>query len=119
MEKETKVNPTDLSDQTDTDLVSLLQSMQQQLVHLEKKIDLLIGRSQERPSHAQPFGRRSFSKSPRPHDHSRYHDSRERESSPRNRDSNAGRFYERFPQKKERSSSPGRKSFAFKRKDRE
>ncbi len=35
--------------QTDSDVVSLIKKMQQQLNFLEKKIDLLIGQSPERP----------------------------------------------------------------------
>jgi len=49
------------SPQTDTDVVSLIKKMQQQLNFLEKKIDLLIGQSPERSS-----GERRFSKPFRP-----------------------------------------------------
>jgi hypothetical protein len=49
--------------QTDTDVLSLIKKMQQQLNFLEKKIDILIGQSPERP-----FGDREkrFSKPFRP-----------------------------------------------------
>ena len=47
--------------QTDTDVISLIKKMQQQLNFLEKKIDLLIGQSPERS-----FGEKRFSKPFRP-----------------------------------------------------
>ena len=42
MKEETNVNPSAVQDQPDTDLGSLLRTMQQQLLQLEKKVDLLI-----------------------------------------------------------------------------
>jgi hypothetical protein len=124
MKEETNVNPSAESDQPDINLVSLLKTMQQQLLHLEKKVDLLLSRSHEksfdeRASLARSFGRRSFSKPFRSHDQSHHYDKREREHSPRDRDSVPGHFYERRPQEKGRRSHPGKKPFAFKRKDRE
>jgi hypothetical protein len=123
MKEETDVNRSAVPDQTDTDFALLLQSMQQQLLQLEKKVDLLISRSEakskERSPHARSFERRSFSKPFRSHDQSHYHDKRERERSPRDRDSVPGHFYKRRPQEKGRRSNPGKKPFVFKRKDRE
>ncbi len=123
MKEEINVNRSAVPDQPDTDLVLLLQSMQQQLLQLEKKVDLLISRSEEkskeRPPHARPFERRSFPKQFRPHEHSQYRDKRERDRSPGERDSVPGHFNERRPQEKGRRSNPGKKPFAFKRKDRE
>ena len=121
MEEEKNVNQS--MPDPDTDLVFLLQAMQRQLLQLEKKVDLLISRSQEkseeRPPHARSFERRSFPKQFRSHEYSHYHDKKEREHSPRDRDSVPGHFYERRPQEKGRRSNPGKKPFAFKRKDRE
>jgi hypothetical protein len=124
MIEETNANPADLPDQPDTDLVSLLRTMRQQLLHLEKKVDLLISRSQEKPSEERPpqgrsFRRKSFLKPFRTQGHSHPHDKREREHGPRDRDSVPGHFYERRPQGKSHRSNPGKKPFAFKRKDRE
>ena len=68
--------------QADTDLVSLIKKMQQQLNFLEKKIDILIGQSPERPFRdrenrfSKPFrpafghggnshGKRDFNRGPR------------------------------------------------------
>ena len=124
MKEEPKDSPSAASDQSDTDLVSLLQAMQQQLIHLEKKVDLLVSRSQEKSSeerspHARPFGRRPMSKQFRPHEHTHHHDKREREYPPRDKDSVRGHFYERRPQEKGRRITPRKKPFAFKRKDEE
>jgi len=124
MKEEPKDSPSPVPDQTDTDLVSLLRAMQQQLTHLEKKVDMLVSRSQERsseerPAHARSFGRRPLSKQYRPHDQTHQHDKREREYPPRDRDAVRGHFYERRPQEKSRRSTPRKKPFAFKRKDEE
>jgi len=68
-----------VSSQGDQDIVSLIKKMQQQLNFLEKKIDLLIGQSPERPfrgkSFSKPFrpsfgggahhGKRDFNRGPR------------------------------------------------------
>ena len=67
------------SPQVDSDVVSLIKKMQQQLNYLEKKIDLLIGQSPERPFRdrekrfSKPFrpsfgggsGGRDFNRGPR------------------------------------------------------
>lgn len=50
-----------LTPQTESDVVSLIKKMQQQLNFLEKKIDILIGQSPERS-----FGEKRFSKPFRP-----------------------------------------------------
>jgi hypothetical protein len=122
MKEETNENPTALADETETDLVSVLRSMQQQLLHLEKKVDLLISRSQEkssddRPHHARSFGRRPMGKQFRSPEHATHHDKRQREYGPRDRDSAPGHFYERRPQEKTRRPSSKKKPFAFKRRD--
>jgi hypothetical protein len=123
MKEETDPAPSAVRDQSDTDLISLLQAMQQQLLQLEKKVDLLVVRSQEksgeRSPHARSFERTSFSKPFRSRDHSHYHDKRERERNPIDRDSAPGHFYDRRPQEQNRRSNPGKKRYAFKRKDRE
>jgi hypothetical protein len=123
MKEETKAEPSAAPDQRDTDLVFLLQAVQQQLIQLEKKVDLLIRRSQEKsgekPHHAGSFDRKAFSKPFRSHDHAHHRDKGEHEHGHRNRDAGPGHFYERRPQGQSRRSNPGKKRFAFKRKDRE
>jgi hypothetical protein len=120
MKEETNDSQPAAPAQPDTDLVSLLHAMQQQLVHLEKKVDQLLSRSQEksfeeRPSHARSFGRRPVSRPFRSHEHSHPNDKREREHGPRDRDSVPGHFYERRPQEKARRPGPKKKPYAFKR----
>ncbi len=78
MSEQSKHN--DLSPQAEPgqDLVTLIKKMQQQLVYLEKKIDLLIGQSQARPS----GGDRPFSGSRRsgPPPHRRFDRARDNDS---------------------------------------
>ena len=45
MKEESTINPSAVPDETDADVVSLLKKMQQQLLFLERKIDLLISNS--------------------------------------------------------------------------
>jgi hypothetical protein len=126
MNEEPNFNPSVEPDQAEPDLVSLLKRMQQQLLHLEKKVDLLLSRSQEksfeeRPSQDRPFHKRPFSKPFRSFDRSPHHGKgeREREHSPRERGAAPGHFYDRRPKEKSRSVGPRKKPFVFKRKDRD
>ena len=63
-EHEEKNEDLTTSPQADSDVVSLIKKMQQQLNYLEKKIDLLIGQSPERPFRDR--GEKRFSKPFRP-----------------------------------------------------
>ena len=119
IEDESSLNPSEVPDQPDTDLASLLKAMQQQLLLLEKKVDLLISRSQERPSQDRSFRKRPFSKPFRSFDHSLHHGKGEREHNPGQREPARGHFYEQRPQEKSRGPNPRKKPFGFKRKDRE
>ena len=122
MKEESSINPSAAPDETDTDVVSLLKKMQQQLLFLEKKIDLLISNSRERSSGEiptdRPFRKRPFSKPFRSFDHPRHHGKGEHEHSPRERDSAQGHFYEHRPHEKNRGSGPRKRPFSFKPKDR-
>jgi hypothetical protein len=124
MKEELSVNPSPTPDESDTDVVSLLKRMQQQLLFLEKKMDLLISQSQERPSGEKTtpdrnFRKRPFSKPFRSFDHPQRHGKGEYGHSPRERDSAQGHFYERRPREKGRGPNPGKKSYSFRPKDRE
>jgi hypothetical protein len=119
MNEESNSNTPAVPDPPDTDLVSLLKKLQQQLLILEKKVDLLIGRSQEMPFQDRPFRKKTFSKPFRSFDQPHRHGKGEREHHPRERDSAPGHFYERRPKEKSRGANPKRKPFGFKRKDRE
>jgi len=122
MKEESSINPSAAPDETDTDVVSLLKRMQQQLLLLERKIDLLISNSRERSSGEtstdRPFRKRPFSKPFRSFDHPQRHGKGEHAHSPRERDSVQGHFYEHRPHEKNRSSSPRKRPFSFKPKDR-
>jgi hypothetical protein len=127
MNEESNINPPAVPDESDTDVVSLLKRMQQQILSLEKKINVLISQSQERPSGERvspdrPFRKRSFSKPFRSFDGPPRHGKGEHGRSPRERDATQGHFYEHRPGEKSRGPSgpsPKKKSFSFKRKDRE
>jgi hypothetical protein len=122
MKEESSINPSAVPEETETgtDVVSLLKKMQQQLLLLERKIDLLISNSRERSSGetSTRFRKRSFSKPFHSFDPQR-HGKGERAHSPRERDSAQGHFYEHRPHEKNRGSSPRKKPFSFKRNDRE
>jgi len=77
MNEESPITPSAIPDESDTDIVSLLKKMQQQLHFLEKKIDLLFRQSQERQPGEKTFPnrpsqKRPFSKQYRSYDHSRH-----------------------------------------------
>jgi hypothetical protein len=98
--------------------------MQQQLLLLEKKIDMLINQSQEKPfrekpSPGRPFRERPFSKPLRSFGHSHRHGKGEHEHSPRERDSAQGRHSEHRQRNEKRNFGPKKKPFFFERKDRE
>ena len=61
------------STENETDLVSLIKKIQNQLTFLEKKIDTLINRSSERQFEKKDFSRpyKPFNR-PRPHDNRKY-----------------------------------------------
>ncbi len=63
------------SPQGEPDVAASLKKIQQQLSFLEKKVDILIGQSSERP-----FQRRTFSKPFRPFNRSHHHGRGDREN---------------------------------------
>jgi hypothetical protein len=132
---ETETEETDLSE---TDLVSLVKRMQQQLNYLEKKIDILISQSQPKPFRERterpfregsdrpfregaerPFRKKTFSRPSRSFDRPRPHSREEHESSPREREAAPRRFYDRFNPAKKRSAIPKKRPFSPRRTDRE
>jgi hypothetical protein len=122
MKEESSINPSAAPDETDTDVVSLLKRMQQQLLSLERKIDLLITNSRERSSGEtpidRPFRKRPFSKPFRSFDQPRRHSKGGHADRPRERNSAQGHFYEHRPHEKNRGSGPRKNPFSFKPKDR-
>ena len=130
MNDESLVNTNEEADPSETDLVSLVKRMQQQLNYLEKKIDVLISQSQPKPFRERterpfregaerPFRKRTFSKPSRSFDRQRPHSREEHESSSREREPAPRRFYERFDPAKKRSANPKKRPFSPRRTDRE
>lgn len=124
MNKESSTNASAVPDESDTDVVSLLKRMQQQLLFLERKIDLLISQSQERQpegrtSPQRPFQKRPFSKPFHSFDHPQHHGEGEHRQGRREGESVQGHFYDRRPRDKRRGPNPKRKTFPYKRKERE
>ncbi len=103
--------------QSETDVVSLIKRVQQQLAFLEKKIDILIGQSQEKPFRGKPFPK-PFAKPFRPFSHSHHHDRAEREHGPRERDFSKGRHFEKHERGEDREFGPRKKPFFHGKKDR-
>ena len=130
MNDESLVNTNEEADPSETDLVSLVKRMQQQLNYLEKKIDVLISQSQPKPFRERterpfregaerPFRKRTFSKPSRSFDRQRPHSREEHESSSREREPAPRRFYERFDPAKKRIANPKKRPFSPRRTDRE
>jgi len=106
-------------DLTGTEVVSLLKRMQQQLLFLEKKIDMLISQSQQRPSPERPFRKPPFSKPSRPFGHFHHHGEGEPNRNFGEKDSAQGRHSEHRQRDAKRSFGPRKKPFLSKRKERE
>ncbi len=98
-------------------VVALIKQLQKQLVFLEKKIDILIEKSAQRPSGDRPFSRpfRSFDRTPRPYDRARG-DAPGRHFEKRG-DSREGNFARRNDSPRE-GFDPRKKPFPYKRRDR-
>jgi hypothetical protein len=80
--------------QHDADVLILIKKMQQQLASLEKKIDTLIGQSQEKPSGEKHFSK-PFTPFDRPFRPGRFHDKRGRDEGPRERSFHSGSRFEK------------------------
>ena len=124
MNEESSITPSPIPDEPNTDVVSLLKKMQQQLLFLERKLDLLISQSQERlhaekSSSNRPSQKRPFSKQFLPFDHPRRRSREEHGHGPGVSGSAHGHFYEHRPLGKNRGPNPKKKPFPFKRKDQE
>ncbi|MBP7088461.1 MAG: hypothetical protein KBB01_04095 [Candidatus Omnitrophica bacterium] len=80
MKKGSKSKSSSVSKRFEPDITGIINTIQQQLVSLEKKIDTLISLSSERPSEE-----RHFSKPFRHFDRNRHHDRRSQNDGPRER----------------------------------
>jgi hypothetical protein len=90
----------------DQDVVALIKKMQQQLVFLEKKIDILINQSQ-----ARPFSEKHFSKSFRSFGHPHRHSDREHDTASGEKSSDRGRHFEKRHGEKNQSFGYKRKAY--------
>ncbi len=112
----------------ETDVLSLLKKMQQQLVFIEKKLDNLMHQSGDRPSYNRDHrgGERRFPKPFRPFDPNRRPDEGRRDSGPRDRGfghggGGGGRHFDR-PGREHRGGFGGghrKKSFSSRGRDRD
>jgi hypothetical protein len=124
MDNESSITPSAIPDEADHNIFSLLKKMQQQLLFLEKKVDLLISQSQER-THGEravtdrPFRKRPFIQRPHSSEYPRHRPKGERTTSPSESDSARGHFYEHHLRGKSRGPVPKRKPFTHKRRDEE
>ena len=124
MNEESMIAPSGTPDEADTDIISLLKKIQQQVLSLERKMDLMIRqmrerRPGERESSNRPSQKRPFSKQYRPFNHPRDRGRGEQGHNPRESDSAPRHFYENRPRGKSRGPNPRKKSFSFERKDKE
>ena len=124
MNEDSIITPSEIPGGLDTDVVSLLKRIQQQLLFLEKKVDLLLSQSQERRHGEKTFSdrpsqRKPFSKQLRSLDHPRHRSRGDHEYGPREGSSVPGHFYENRPRGKSRRPNRSKNPFSFKRKDKE
>jgi len=116
-------DPSDVPNQSGADVVSLLEKIQQQLLFLEKKIDILIAQSQDKPfrgksSLERPSRKRPVSKPSRSSGHSRRQGKGEQEYTPREKDSSK-KFYSEYRKRDgNRGSSANKKPSYHKQKNR-
>ena len=98
------------------DVAALINKMQKQLVFLEKKIDILISQSQERPSGERHFSKpfRSFDRSYRP---GQYHDKRGPGEDSRERGFHSGRHFEKRPPDENRGFAGPKREYSDDRKN--
>ncbi|MFH0876705.1 MAG: hypothetical protein V1863_00590 [Candidatus Omnitrophota bacterium] len=107
--------------QAEPDVAALIKKMHQQLIFLEKKIDILINQSQG----ASPR-EKYFSKPYRSFDRSGRHDKAERDGRPGEKGPDQGRNFEKrhgeknrgFDYGEKRKFDPKKKPFYYRRKDR-
>jgi len=117
MGKQFRHDSSSVPPQAETDVVSLIKRVQQQLAFLEKKIDTLISQSQEKPFRGKPFPK-PFPKPFRPFSHSHHHDRGERDNSSRERDFSRGRPFEKHQGGENQEFGPKKKPFFHRKKER-
>ena len=99
--------------QVEPDVITLIKKMQQQLVFLEKKIDVLIGQSP-----GKPFHDRRFSKPFRRFGHSNWHGKKERDNNSGERNFSQGNHFDKRQGGENRGFVQEKKPFFRGRRDR-
>jgi hypothetical protein len=122
MDQESNITPSAIPDGAEDEVVSMLKKLQQQLLFLEKKVDLLISQSKERPHGDRavtdrPFRKRPFTNRVHASEYPRHRPKGEQRSSPSESDSARGHFYEHHLRGKSHGPIPKRKPISYKRKD--
>lgn len=120
MSEPVKHNPSQDLPQADSEAVALIKKMQQQLVFLEKKIDILINQSSERPFKRNHFSR-PFRPPPHrsgdfPHSHRSGKGANDHRSGERN--FARGRYFDKQQSGESRELGQGKKPFFQRRKGR-
>ncbi|OGW85631.1 MAG: hypothetical protein A3C35_01990 [Omnitrophica bacterium RIFCSPHIGHO2_02_FULL_46_11] len=119
MSEQFKTDSPSAPPQVEPDITALLKQMQQQIGFLEKKIDILIKQSSERPSSERSFNKRPFSRPFRPGGFSHSHRPNEREykSGPSDRNPAQGQPFDKPQGNANRDFGRGRKAFFRRRKE--
>lgn len=99
------------------DIAALINKMQKQLIFLEKKIDILLSQTQERPSRERHFSKpfRSFDRPYRP---GHYQDKRDQGEDSRERGARGGRHFEKRQPEEGRSFSGPKRDYGDDREGR-
>jgi hypothetical protein len=130
LEEELLIDTEEMLDEDEEDMASLLKGLQKQLITLEKKVDLLLRRSQEKPMGEAPPRERQFIRrdtGPRPSrppfersDRNPRENRSPREGrGPREREAPRSHYYERRPDDKAKGGKPRKKPFYSHYKNRE
>lgn len=116
MTKPFKNDNASTSQQAESDVLGLIRKMHQQLVFLEKKIDILISHSQEKPFREKPFSKpfRSFG---RPYRTGYPQDKRAHDEGSRERNFPSGHHFEKRPGNEHRKFGGPQKSYSGDRED--
>ena len=102
--------------QTGSDVLVLIKKMHQQLVFLEKKIDILISQSQEKPFREKRFLKpfRSFGRPYRP---GHFHDKRDQSEGLRERSFHSGSHFEKRREEENRGFGGPKKDYSDSREN--
>ncbi|HAJ57319.1 MAG TPA: hypothetical protein DCL35_06065 [Candidatus Omnitrophica bacterium] len=126
MSEQSRQNNPEAQQHADQDVLALIKRMQQQLSFLEKKIDILIGQSQERPFKSRPYQSRPYQGKPyqdkpyqdKPYQDKPYQGKREYRDNSGERSFDRGRRFEKPREDENRGFGQKKKPFYHKSKHR-